>query len=107
MKRKTRRTFTETKQVALVVDSISERSLACEICTGNSRLVSPLLAAQILQTDTRVIYRLIESGEIHFVETDNKQLFVCLWSLAEASARQESSGIEPGSKRGGGEDEKS
>lgn len=89
MKRRTRRTFTETKQVALVVDSVSESGLACEICTGNSRLVSPLLAAQILQTDTRVIYRLIESGKIHFVETNGKQLFVCLSSLAEASARHE------------------
>ena len=89
MKRRTRRTFTETKQVALVVDSVSESGTACEICTGNSRLVSPLLAAQILQTDTRVIYRLIESGKIHFVETNGKQLFVCLSSLAQASARQE------------------
>ena len=98
MKRKTRRTFTETKQVALVVDSISESGSACEICTGNSRLVSPLLAAQVLQTDTRVIYRRIESGEIHFVETDGKQLFVCLSSLAEASARQEISGPGPAQK---------
>lgn len=90
MKRKTgRRTIIETRRVTLVVDAASESGLPCEICGsgGDSRLVSPSLAAQIFETDTRSIYRLIESAKIHFVETPTKQLFVCLRSLAETARR--------------------
>ena len=94
MKRKIgRRTFIETRQIALVVDSASESGSPCEICGSDSRLVSPLLAAQILRTDTRAIYRLIELGGIHFIETVEKQIFVCLASLAEKTAKEKESEI--------------
>jgi hypothetical protein len=83
MKRKTRRRITEIRQIALVVDSASESGSHCPVC-GDSRLVSPLLAAQICETDTRAIYRLIEARRVHFVETAGRQLFVCLGTLADA-----------------------
>ncbi|MDQ4120061.1 MAG: hypothetical protein M3209_01165 [Acidobacteriota bacterium] len=88
MKKKIRRQVTtETKQIALVIDSMSNSGSKCEICSKDSRMVSPLLAARLLQTDTREIYRLIERNEIHFVETPTKQLFVCLTALQNALAK--------------------
>ena len=77
-----RRIISETKQIALVVDSAVQSDFLCEFC-GDGKMVSPLLAAKILKIGTREIYRLIETGKIHFVEMPDKQIFVCLQSITK------------------------
>ncbi|MGC2236963.1 MAG: hypothetical protein WA584_12430 [Pyrinomonadaceae bacterium] len=79
-----RRIVTETKQIALVVNSNASGNLFCELCGEMSALISPLAAAKILKISPREIFRLIENGEIHFVETraPDNQVFVCFKSLA-------------------------
>lgn len=67
IKRIRRRVISETKQIAVLIDSATQSDLQCEIC-GEAKMVSPLLAAKILKIGTREIYRLIEIGKIHFVE---------------------------------------
>lgn len=75
-----RRVITETKQVAILVDSAPQSDLRCELC-GEAPMISPLLAAKLLKTGTRDIYRAIETGAIHFAEMPDKQIFVCLRSI--------------------------
>jgi hypothetical protein len=75
-----RRVITEIKQVALLTNSAPRSDLRCEFC-GESQMISPLLAAKLLKTGTREIYRAIETGTIHFAELPDRQIFVCLQSM--------------------------
>jgi len=77
-----RRIITQTKQIAVLIDSAAESNVRCEHC-GDVKLVSPLLAAKLLKIGTREVYRLIEAGEIHFVEMADRQMFVCCGSLED------------------------
>jgi len=82
MKRKIRREILcETKRLALVMDSKSERALRCALCEEESQLLSPVLVAGLLDISTRVIYRLVENGLIHFYEDDTRELLVCYRSV--------------------------
>jgi hypothetical protein len=77
-----RRTITETKRVAFLVNSAAPVDAVCELCGGGGApMVSPLAAARILKTGTREIYRLIETGRIHFIELPDRQIFVCPQSI--------------------------
>ncbi len=38
-------------------------------------------AAALCEVSTRVIYRCLEDGAIHFIETAKGQLFICLKTL--------------------------
>ena len=81
IKRIRRRITTQTKQVAFLVDSAAQSDLECEICGAASTMISPLLAAKLLHISTREVYRLIETGNAHFIETADRQIFVCTFSL--------------------------
>ena len=76
-----RRSLTETRQIALIVDSETETRLFCPSCGESVRMVSPLLAAKLFRISTREIYLLIEAGNSHFVEFEDRQIFVCLKTL--------------------------
>lgn len=82
IKKLRRRIISETKQIAVLVDSAAPQSdLFCELCGETSAMISPLSAANLSGISTREIYGLIETGEIHFVETADRQMFVCAVSL--------------------------
>jgi len=51
-------------------------------------MISPLLAAKLLRVSTREIYRLIETGKIHFIELEDRQMFVCPVSLKASEPQQ-------------------
>ena len=76
-KRIRRRIISQTKQVAILVDSAPQSDVYCEVCGEASVMISPLLAAKLCKISAREIYRLIESGKIHFVEMADNQIFVC------------------------------
>ena len=60
----------------------SERFEAfCPQCKSSVEMATPPIAAIIAKSGEREIYRLIETGNIHFVETD--RVFICLKSLNE------------------------
>ena len=44
-------------------------------------MAAPLVAAILTHTTEREIYRLVETGKIHFVETD--RVLICLKSLTK------------------------
>ena len=49
----------------------------CERCAADAVMLAPDEAAAHLQTTARVIFRLTEAGEIHFLETESGSLLVC------------------------------
>jgi hypothetical protein len=59
---------------------ISEQK-SCPTCTESSGMITADEAAAIRGVSTRVIYRCLEGGAIHFVETAKGQLFICLKTL--------------------------
>ena len=62
----------------------SERFEAfCPECKSLVEMAAPPVAAILSQTTEREIYRLVETGKLHFVETD--RVLVCLQSLKDLS----------------------
>ena len=53
----------------------------CPICKSMSEMATPQIAAILSHTTEREIYRLVETGDVHFVETD--RVLICLQSLFE------------------------
>ena len=59
---------------------VSEQK-SCSRCTGTSGMITADEAAALAGVSTRVIYRCLEDGAIHFIETAKGQLFICLKTL--------------------------
>lgn len=68
----------ETLQVVIIKRSAVAEQRKCSECSETSGLITPHEAAAIRGVSTRVIYRWLEDRSIHFVETDDGELFICL-----------------------------
>ena len=53
----------------------------CPECKSPVEMSTPQVAAILTQSTEREIYRFIETGKVHFVETD--RVLICLKSLNE------------------------
>jgi hypothetical protein len=53
----------------------------CDQCGAEVLMVTPNQAANIAGTDARVIFRRLESGQIHFIEGANGALLICKQSV--------------------------
>ena len=53
----------------------------CRQCSSPVVMLAPEKAAVIAEVGPRVIYRWVEAGRLHFVETDRGLLRICLDSL--------------------------
>jgi excisionase family DNA binding protein len=53
----------------------------CSKCNEGSGLITPDEAAALAGVSTRVIYRRLEDGEIHFIENARGELFICVKTL--------------------------
>jgi hypothetical protein len=51
----------------------------CPACKRMAEMATPQVAAVLSHTTEREIYRLVETGDVHFVETD--RVLVCMNSL--------------------------
>jgi hypothetical protein len=63
------------------VSSVSER---CEHCGDQAAMLTPDEAAMLAMVSSRVIYRMVESGEIHYRETADGGLLICANSVGMA-----------------------
>jgi hypothetical protein len=57
----------------------------CEWCGAEVLMLPPGEAAALSQTETRAIFRGIEAGTIHFVESEDGGLLVCQNSVTTAA----------------------
>ena len=56
---------------------VSEQK-SCSRCTESSGMITADEAAALRGISTREIYRSLEDGAIHFIETAKGELFICL-----------------------------
>ena len=85
--KKTRRTETTVEIhefYAIRTASGSLPALCAECSTGDAIMLVPDHAALLLHVPTRMIYRLVETGSIHYREEPNGSLIVCIRTLVAA-----------------------
>jgi hypothetical protein len=79
---KKRTEITVKVRQTLVVRSSRGRVAAwCTECARQSQMLTPDEVAAISRTGTRWIYSQVEEGKLHFTETEDGLLLICLASL--------------------------
>ena len=73
-----------TRQISVLIDTTRkvvvrghdrDAQIWCERCC--EQMVTVQMSPVVHGISTRDVYRLVEEGEIHFVETESKVIFVC------------------------------
>ena len=82
IKRTTLITF-ETSETLIFRRAAETLRAWCDGCEAEVEMIKPELGAQINGTSARMLYRLIESGQVHFIETRQGSTWVCMNSLAQ------------------------
>lgn len=72
----------QTRQVTTVRWRSHRPVVLCKQCAGEAHMVTPGEAAVLAQTTARHIFRRVEAGEVHFLETADGELLICCNSLA-------------------------
>ena len=80
-KKSTKITF-ETERHILITQRQSLFAL-CEACADEVRLVTVSEAAAMAGVNSLAIYRLVESGTLHYLETGAGDLLVCAVSVGD------------------------
>lgn len=84
-KRRLRITVTRRELIYQKIDSSAAGASSwCAQCNGEFSLLSPTAAAELIAVSTREVYRMVESGQVHYVEAPDRELFICLNSLLNA-----------------------
>ncbi len=78
----------EQHEVWRVSHAEPEQLHSCPFCTDASPMISAEKASTVFKISTRQLYRLVDDAAIHFIETANMNVFVCLASLSERSTKQ-------------------
>jgi len=81
VKRRTEVTFESVVRSTHPVESLPR--VFCNLCGGQTAMLTPEEAAPLSGVGVRVIYRAIEEGRIHFLENASGALVVCLGSIRE------------------------
>jgi hypothetical protein len=80
MKKRTEITI-ETDRVMFVSNRKSV-TLPCDGCAAPVRMITVDEAAVLAGESSRSVYRRVESGQLHFAETPEGRLFICLNSIS-------------------------
>jgi hypothetical protein len=95
VKRTTRRKITVETERLLVISSQPGAGVAwCERCKAETRMLDVPEAVAVSGLSARTIFRRVESGQLHFTETPEGTLLVCLNSLMERTSPE----AEPGQR---------
>ena len=83
MRRKKKTTIVTFESRERMTIQQSSRSLVrwCDRCRQEAFMVTPHEAAAISRSDARAIFRAVETGTIHSIETESGQLLVCSNSI--------------------------
>jgi len=69
------------KETFVIRSPVTRPNIWCADCTDPSLMLRPDEAAALCATSARAVYRLIENGALHFLETGDGFVLVCLNSL--------------------------
>jgi hypothetical protein len=86
MKRTRRMKITVEKERLLVVSQRQGTESWCEECSARVRMLRPGEAAAVANVSDRTIFRQIESRRLHFNETSDGAVLVCLNSLLKQTS---------------------
>lgn len=75
-------TTTVTHEVIVIKNSAVALSTLCRECGDQSRMVTLEQAMAIAGVSSRTVYRWVESSSIHYFETPEGFILICLNSLA-------------------------
>jgi hypothetical protein len=81
MKQRAEITF-EQEETVILRQGDSNLLDFCPRCQTTVRLLTPEVMVVLVAVSEREVFRLIESGQIHFIET--KRIYVCLGCYAKA-----------------------
>lgn len=84
MKKRRTQIIIETERV-VVARSQPERTGWCKECCDQVKLLTVDEAAVKYQTSSRKVYRMVESEILHFIETEDGRLLICIKSLEDNS----------------------
>ena len=82
MKRKTEITI-ETERLLIISKRNTSALGWCAGCNGQVRLLNAEVASRVAGVSPRAIYRLIETDQLHFIETRDQRLLICVNSLSQ------------------------
>jgi hypothetical protein len=85
--RRTEKTVEIHEFYAIRTASGSLPALCADCLTADAIMLPPDHAAVLSHVPTRTIYRLVETGSIHYRETPNGSLVVCIRSLVAAATK--------------------
>jgi excisionase family DNA binding protein len=86
MRRKRRTEITiEAHRVLVIRRSRDVVRAWCEECAEPVRMVTPDEAAALAGVTARTIYRWVKAEKLHFTETPERSLLICLRSLPKAT----------------------
>lgn len=77
----------ETRELDILIRPRIKEKRFCENCLREVRWLLPEEAMLLAKTNLREIFRLIEDGEIHFIESAEGFLLVCAESFAANEKR--------------------
>jgi hypothetical protein len=85
--RKTKRTeiTIQTDRVLLIKRRKGSVLGWCPSCAQQVEMVSPDEAAVIARVSSRTIYRWVEAEKLHFIETSQGTLLICIGSLLKST----------------------
>ena len=72
----------ETHELKILTHPRVKEKRFCDLCQAEVRWLIPEEAMLLAKTSLREIFRLVETGEFHFVESVEGFLLVCAESLA-------------------------
>ncbi|HEY0427024.1 MAG TPA: hypothetical protein VGC76_04380 [Pyrinomonadaceae bacterium] len=73
----------EQREIWRVSRADKAETQICPFCLNDAPMISAEDLAALAAASPREIYRQIERGTLHFVETADKQIFVCFASFSE------------------------
>ena len=85
MRKKRTEIMIETTRVFVRSRATHQLRGCCAQCGGQGRMLTIDDAATVAGLKPRAVYRRIEAAEIHFTETPDGQLLVCLDSLLRST----------------------
>jgi excisionase family DNA binding protein len=81
-KRRTKITV-QTERLLIIPRRNNATRLWCDRCKGPVTMISSEEASAIAGVSSRTIYRWVEAGRIHFMETDTGALRICVNSITD------------------------
>jgi hypothetical protein len=74
---------TEKRRVVIINRSYVSPPKTCDRCTAPSGMITPDETAALCNVSTRTVYRWLETSAVHFSETAEGLVLICLSSLGE------------------------